>query len=82
MRPFEISNGGDCAVATDGAVCLSVRNGGKVWRRRGVKTAAADLDRIIGNVEMAVGDINGVRVYVTHVDGMPHVIMTTDEIWP
>lgn len=81
-RPFEIAHSDGCAVATDGRVVLSVRDNGKAWRRRGLKTSSGEVSKPIGAIEMAVGELKDVRVYVTHADGQVHIILTTEDIWP
>ena len=74
--PFELTRDGDAQIATNGAASLTLLDAdGRVLRRRAVKGVGTEQAR---NVEWAVAELDGVRVYF---DGT-HVVVTRQDLTP
>lgn len=75
--PFELQQVGENSVASNGKVSTTLIGEGKQFRRRAVKLNQGTGERV--QVEWAVTELNGVRVYQSN-DG--HVVVTTQDLWP
>lgn len=74
--PFEITRQDQAQIATNGVASLTLLDaGGRVFRRRAVKGVGTEQAR---NVEWAVAELDGVRVYF---DGV-NVVVTRQDLMP
>lgn len=74
--PFDLSQAGDARIATNGDATLTLLDPeGRVFRRRAVTGVGTEAPR---NVEWAVAELNGVRVYF---DGK-NVVVTVRDLQP
>lgn len=75
--PFEIVEKGGVRVATNGTLSLvALDTTCGIFKRRGIKGAGTSAPQ---NIEWAVAELNGVRVYV---DGSGTVVVTTQDLYP
>lgn len=74
--PFELSRQGEAQIATNGSSSLTLLDaGGRVFKRRAVKGVGTEQAR---NVEWAVAELDGVRVYF---DGV-NVVVSKQDLMP
>ena len=79
--PFELACRDGMRVATNGSTVLSlIDDGGRVFRRRGVRKVVGGGDTT--RAEWAVAEIEGVRCYVEQGPGGVTVILTKKDIRP
>ena len=79
---FEIllsANGVEPHAASNGRVCATVTADGKVFKRNAIKNALTTFAR---KEQWLVVELDGVRCYVTEINGSTHIVMTREELWP